>query len=464
MTAWHPRASVTPRILLLGDSLGDADAVVAAFARAGHAATCVRVATRQGLFETLRDGACDAVVVDCGLRRLDVLKAVAGVVNGDADLPVVAIAAGLDDIALDIMRAGAADYLVKADLDRLPAVVLREMRRTDERRELRDVRERLSASEERFRTLAGATNQLVWTLGADCEADGPIDDWTSFTGQTPAEFHGRGWLDVVHPDDRERAVADWCRAAADGSHYHSEYRLKKLGDGYRWMSSQAVPLRDDSGAVVQWIGADRDVTDHLQVVRDLAVAKDYNARVMAISPAFFCAVGADGRIEAVNQAMLQHLGYELDDIVGAEFGGLLVSDDDRAVATAEIWRALSEKANVTRELHMLAADGRRLTVEWRAAPVFGGDGEFDHAVGVGIDVTERRLAEDALRESEARFRLLFDAAPLPYQSLDADGTLVAVNDAWLATFGYRRADVLGRAFVELLASADAPRAEGRSSA
>jgi len=332
MTARHPRAAVTPRILLLGDSPGDADAVVAAFARAGHVASCVRVATRRGLTEALRDGACDAVLLDCGLPRLDVLKTVAGLVNGDADRAVVAVAAKLDGLALDIMRTGAADCLLKTDLDLLPAVVLREMRRADERRGLSDARARLRASEERFRTLAEATNQIVWTLGADCEADGPIDDWTAFTGQTPAEFHGDGWLDVVHPDDRQRAAADWCRAAADGSHYRSEYRLKKPGEGYRWMSSQAVPLRDASGAVARWVGADRDVT-------------------------------------------------------------------------------------------------------------------------------ERRRAEDALRESEARFRLLFDAAPLPYQSLDADGALVAVNDAWLTTFGYRRADVLGHAFAQFLAPVYAPLAK-----
>jgi diguanylate cyclase (GGDEF)-like protein/PAS domain S-box-containing protein len=456
MTAWHPRASVTPRILLLGASPGDADAIVAAFAHAGHAVSCDRVATRRGLTEALRNGACDAVVVDCGLRRLDVLKAIAGVVRGDADLPVVAVSAELDDLALDIMRAGAADYLLKADLDRLPAVLLREMRRADERRELRGVRTRLSASERRFRTLAEATNQIVWTLGPDCEADGPIDDWTAFTGQTAAEFHGLGWLDVVHPDDRERAVADWRKAADEGAPYRSEYRLKRLGDGYRWMSSRAVPLRDDDGAIVQWIGADRDVTDHLRVVRDLATAKDYNARVMAISPAFFCAVGADGRIDAMNQAMLLHLGHKLDDVVGIEFGDLLVGGQQQI---AEIWRSLSGNESITRELHMLAADGRELLVEWRAAPVFAADGAFDHAVGVGIDVTERRRTEEALRESEARFRLLFDAAPLPYQSLDADGTLVAVNDAWLATFGYRRADVLGRAFADFLTTAHVARAE-----
>ena len=438
-----PGAAGTLRIVVVGGSARAADDVAAAFARAGSAASCVRVATPRGLRGALRRGSCDVVVVDCALRRLDVLAAIAHVVEFGADLPVVAVSAVLDELALDILRAGAADYLLKADLDRLPAVVLQARRRADERRELHAVRERLSASEERFRTLAEATNQIVWTLGADGEADGPIDDWTAFTGQSPAEFAGRGWLDVVHTDDRERALRDWQTAVADGASYRSEYRLKMKGDGYRWMSSQAVPLRDAAGVVEQWIGADRDVTDHLKVVRDLAVAQDYNARVMAISPAFFCAVSADGRIVLMNQAMLDHLGYALDDVVGTEFAGLLIFDGDRAALEAEIWRALSDNASVTTELRMQAADGAEVLVEWRAAPVFAADGAFDHAVGVGVDVTERRCAVESLQRSDERYRTLSRTASSWVWTAALDGQPVEPFASFLEFTGMSAADLNG---------------------
>ena len=448
---------MSSRILLVVESPRDARAIVGALRRGGWELYTARVATLRSLSGALRNGVWDAVVVDCQLRRLDVLDAIAAVLARDADVPVITVSSALGAMAVAALRAGAADHLLKSDLDRLPAALGREMRQADERRELRAARAQLRDSEARFRTLATATNQIVWTAGPDCEPDGVIDDWTAFTGQSLEKFSGRGWLEVVHPDDRERADADWQRAAANGSPYQSEYRLHKHGDGYRWMSSRAVPLRDALGGIVQWVGADRDVTDDLRLARDLAIEKDYHARLMAISPAFFCAVDSDGRIVLMNQAMLDRLGYELDDVVGTRFVALLAATKGRAAVEADVWGRLGDSESVTSEFRMVAADGRRLLVEWRVAPVLTSDGELDHVAGIGIEVTERRAAEAALRESEARFRLLFDEAPLPYQSLDADGVVIAVNEAWLETFGYRRDDVVGHAFADFLATPDVAR-------
>ena len=450
-------SSMAPRILLVVESAREARAVVGALRRAGWQPRCVRVAAPRSLTGALKNGVWDAVVIDCQLRRLDVVETIAAVLAGDGDMPVVAVSGAPAALAVETLRAGAVDYLLKTDLGRLPATLVRELRRAGERRELRATRAQLSESEERFRTLVEATNQIVWTAGPDSEPDGRIDDWTAFTGQSLEEFSGKGWLDAIHPDDRERADADWRRAASSGTSYESEYRLLKRGVGYRWMSSRAVPRRDASGAITQWIGADRDVTDQLRVARDLTIEKDSHARLMAISPAFFCAVGNDGRIVLVNQAMLDCLGYRLDDLVGTKFVDLLAATNGRAAVEADIWGRLGGNESITSEFRMVAADGREVLVEWRVAPVLTVDGELDYVAGVGIDVTERRGAEAALRDSEARFRALFDAAPLPYQSLDADGVVIAVNEAWLETFEYRRDDVVGRPFAELLVTADAAR-------
>ena len=445
-----------PQVLLVIEAARDARAIDATLRRAGWQPCCTRVTTAEELTSVLREGRCQAVVVDCRLRRLDVLEAIATVLGHDADLPVLAISDVFDNLAVETMRAGAADYLLLADLDRLPAALTTELRKAGERRELRRAHEELSRSEARFRTLARATNQIVWTIGADGRVDGSIDDWTAFTGQSLEEFSGEGWLEAIHPDDRERAKAAWDRAVASGEPYETEYRLHLKGDGYRWISSRAVPLRDASGAVIQWIGADRDVSEHLGVVRDLATERDFHARLMAISPAFFSAVGADGKIMLMNQAMLDHLGYELDEVVGAPFVALLIPVADQATVEAEVWQLLSDNESVTREIKMVSADGRELLVEWRATPAFSADGEFHHVAGVGIDVTERRRAVEELQRSDDRYRALSRTAAAWVWTRRLDGSLVPPVESFLEYTGMTAGEAAGRGWLTPIHPSERP--------
>jgi PAS domain S-box-containing protein len=117
----------------------------------------------------------------------------------------------------------------------------------------------LAHSELQLRTLVESTNQLIWTAGPDGFASGAMDSWCAFTGQTEAQAEGDGWLEAVHPDDKERARETWTATVAAGDVYDSEYRVRSAAGGYRWMEVHAVPLPDD-GPRPKYFGVGHDIS------------------------------------------------------------------------------------------------------------------------------------------------------------------------------------------------------------
>jgi PAS domain S-box-containing protein len=121
----------------------------------------------------------------------------------------------------------------------------------------------LRQSEARFNALVVATGQIVWTTGPD----GGVDDipmWRAFTGQPVEAVCGMGWLDALHPDDRDRIAAVWEKAVETREVYQTEYRVRRSDGIYRSFSVRAVPVFNDSGMIQEWIACSTDITDQLQ--------------------------------------------------------------------------------------------------------------------------------------------------------------------------------------------------------
>ena len=133
----------------------------------------------------------------------------------------------------------------------------------------------LRRSEERYRALAQASNQAVWSWDPETGA-GNFDEtqrwWEEITGQSPADQAGVGWLDVVHPDDYEKAQANWTTSMTTGAVYDSEYRVRSLAGGFRYIRATGVPVREPDGKVREWIGAMTDVTVAREAERELQEA------------------------------------------------------------------------------------------------------------------------------------------------------------------------------------------------
>jgi PAS domain S-box-containing protein len=128
----------------------------------------------------------------------------------------------------------------------------------------------LREAERRWRDLAEALPNLVWTDLPDGQCDYLSGQWGTYTGIPEQELLGLAWLErVIHPDDREGTLACWMAAVADKGVYDLEYRIRRHDGQYRWFKTRGVPIRDGEGRIVKWFGTCTDIEDEKRAVEAL---------------------------------------------------------------------------------------------------------------------------------------------------------------------------------------------------
>ena len=119
--------------------------------------------------------------------------------------------------------------------------------------------EALRRSEERYRALVRGGAQIIWVASPDGEMIEDSAEWRWITGQTTEEFLGGGWLESIHPEDRDRVERDWRECLRTGRIFDDRFRMRTRGQAYRHYDVRAVPIeRDDK--IAEWVGACTDVT------------------------------------------------------------------------------------------------------------------------------------------------------------------------------------------------------------
>jgi PAS domain S-box-containing protein len=129
----------------------------------------------------------------------------------------------------------------------------------------------LRQEEAKFRTITDAMPQMVWSCRADGWHDYFNQQWHAFTGQPEGDTQGEGWDQLVHPDDQERTRERWQHCLATGTGYDQEHRLRHHSGEYRWVLARALPVRDEHGTLLRWMGTCTDI--HEQKLAQVALQK-----------------------------------------------------------------------------------------------------------------------------------------------------------------------------------------------
>ena len=275
--------------------------------------------------------------------------------------------------------------------------------------ERKQAEEALKASEQRFKGLSEAMPQIVWTADATGARDYHNPRALEFAGASLSDLNHWKWTSIIHPDDREATLGTWRQAIATGHIYEIAHRLRRADGEFRWHLTRAVPLRNDRGAVIQWIGTATDIHDQKMAEQELerrvaertaelARSTALLENVTSNAPVVLFATDAQGVFTVHTGKGILASGRKPGELLGKHYRDFL---PDRAEAVEQIRRALAGES-FTAVLEGPSGS----TFETRYNPLQDADGNVNGMIAISVDITERKQAEAELRRVNRALRAL----------------------------------------------------------
>lgn len=300
-------------------------------------------------------------------------------------------------------------------------------------------------TEAQLRELVDALPHLVWT----CLATGPCDylsrQWVDYTGIPERDQLGYGWLAQLHPDDAERVKSEWAATVGNGVAFDMEFRIRRADGEHRWFRTRAIPLRGEDGAIVKWFGSNADVDEYKQAQEALRQSEASLAATLDSIGDAMIATDGSAHVVRMNPVAARLTGWPVADAVGRPLSEVfhIISEDTRQVVESPAERVLREGVVVGLANHtsLISKDGAERPIADSGAPIRDRDGNVTGIVLVFRDMTEERAIERRVRQSEQRFRRLFESGIVGIIVADLEGNIRDANEAFLSMVGYTSDDL-----------------------
>jgi PAS domain S-box-containing protein len=299
----------------------------------------------------------------------------------------------------------------------------------------RQIAER-TATEQKLQRVLEASNDGFWDWNVATDEVEYSPSFAAMLGFARDELapHIEAMQRLVHPDDRERVVAEMKRhLAGHTAQFESEHRMRHKTDGWLWFLARGkVVERDRHGQPVRMAGTHTDITEPQKAEHELQ-------RFFEVSIDPLCVVGMDGALRRLNPAFETVLGYTSAELTSKpliEF----VHPDDRDATLAEVERVTRGHKSARFENRYLTKSGEVKHFSWTATAI----PQEQVIYAAARDITAMKLAEEALRRSNARTRSIIDNALGAIVTASREGVIESVNPAVVRIFGYSADELIGR--------------------
>jgi formate hydrogenlyase transcriptional activator len=293
-------------------------------------------------------------------------------------------------------------------------------------------------SDEQLRLIIDTIPILAWCARPDGSAEFFNQRWLAYTGLSAEQALHWGWKGAIHSDDLPRVMEVFQKAVSSGQPFEIEIRLRRKDGEFRWCLVRGIPLHDAYGNIVRWYGTNTDIQDR-KCAEDTLQARERSLRLIVETiPGFVWTMNSRGEVELVSQQMLEYFGKTLEEV--RDWTSFL-HPEERAHVVA-FWRKTVEEGEAYEVDHRLRrADGVYRWFHGRGRPLLNAEGHVDRWYNLLTDIDDRKRAEEALRHSEERFRLVVDSIAGHIHIMTPKGELEFVNKRGL--------DYLGKTLKEL---------------
>ena len=262
------------RVVHLEDDIRDAELVKATLEAEGIHSEQRRVENEQEFLGALTQGNVDLILADYTLPSFDGLSALKIAQQHAPDVPFIFVSGTLgEDVAIEALKKGATDYVLKTRLVRLSPSIMRALADAREKAERKRAQEALRRSEKELRDLIETIPAMTFATRPDGSNEFVSRPWIEYSGLAAAQTTRSGWEATLHPEDAEQHREKWRASWTTGQPFENEARHRDAHGNYRWLLVRAVPLRDEHGNVLKWYGALTDIEDRKRAEALLAGEK-----------------------------------------------------------------------------------------------------------------------------------------------------------------------------------------------
>ena len=452
------------RVLQVEDSESDAALILRALQQAGYAVQSERVETAEELREALSraETTWDAIIADYRLPQFDAPSALRVLKESGLDLPFIVVSGTIgEELAVEMMRAGAHDYLMKGSMVRLGPVVEREIGEARSRAARREAERQLHESGERLAMALTAARMGVWQW--DMVSDRVFWSRECHEILHVHDFDGtqRAFLEIVHPEDREPLQEAGRRAIVERRSFSHEFRVIQPDGKIVWLSNVGHARFNESGRATQLLGIIQDITERKRAEGELLHSQTMLDSVVRSALDAVIVIDNEGRIVHWNPAAERMFGYDSSEVIGRRLHDLVAPARFHADFLRG-YRSFLESGTgpimgKILEVPAVRRNGVEFPVELGVAPINIGGAMF--AVGMVRDITARKASETALRESEQRWSFALEGAGDGVWDWDGDTGLTFYSRQWKAMLGLAEDEMRTGDFADLIHPDDRERAQ-----
>jgi len=438
------------RVLLLEDVTTDAELVERELRRGGRSVTCLHVRDASAFGEALSSFAPDVVLSDYTIPGFSGIEAIEETGRLCPGLPVIIVTGTLsDETAVDCLKRGAADYVLKDRLSKLGPAIESALEARGAREDRARALVALTESERRLELALEGADLGMWDW--DLVSDRVFRDqrWHTMLGYQPGgiDDHAGAYRELVHPDDLPQVVAceEEVKSGARSSFY-LETRLRTASAGWKWvLNSGKVVERDPSGRPTRAAGTHLDVDRRKSAERLLAERqRRYELASSAGNVGVYEWNVRTGELYLDPQIKTM-LGLEPREIPDHQDAWMerCHPDDRPRVEEAAAAHLRGHTATFGIECRLLHKDGR---VRWflvRGAAMPGPDGRRSRVLGTAVDITETHRTRDELFRANQLLTSVIDSSPLAVMATDLEGTVNLWSRAAERILGFSEQEAVG---------------------